>query len=712
MVRSRVVVVVVTGAVVAALLPTVVVAAPAAPRPIAEAAVADAQTASEPEARGIIVQTTASQRRVEKAVAEALPPDVDVDVVDTVDGPGDLSLVQLDAAVDGDVAVDVADAVEQRHDVTFATPNYVVRAFSAPPVSTDDPYLDDQHNLWDRALSGGGYSVRAPAFWWTTRGGASTVVAVLDTGIVANHPDLVDQLVPGYDLVTDEYECPKGGSSCRPRGTFVNADDGDALDADPSDPGDWMDATWAAQCGEQEGTAFASSWHGTHVAGIVAGKADNGIGVAGVAPGVRVQPVRVLGHCGGDTWGIIHGIYWAAGADLGTVENGEFAGTPVNPTPAQVLNLSLGSTMRTAAQRRQACAAYAKPLAFARSRGATVVAASGNDSFTRNVSADLSVPAACPGVVSVGATSRTGHRSYYSQAGSSVDLSAPGGDTVMDRGSDERDGRGEGGIWSSLISAKTRPNASYVTRQYEGTSMAAPHVAAAAALLYSTGATSPAKVEEVLKRSVTRFPARDKRYAAVTVNDGRKNYQLFDLNCTTSRCGTGVLNIGRFATGTGGTPTVGRVVSAEGWRTSRSDVRYAWFLAGTSTVLGAGRTLTVPASAAGRSLSVRISDAEGQETVSTRTVARAPSTTSTSLAKRVSRSKRATLKVKVTGTVRATGTVRVYDGRTRIATRTLSKGKVTVRLPRLSKGKHRVKVVYSGSAALQTSSSTRRITSR
>lgn len=713
MVRSGVVVIA-TGAVLAALLPgTATASTPPAPqRPVAAAAQAEsAPGPAEPQAVGIIVQTSAPEPRVEAAVSDALP--AGVDVVDTVEGSGGVSLVQLDAPVEGDVAVDVAAVVEQRDDVTFATPNYRVEAFSWPPVSTNDPLFEDQHNLWDQERSNGGYSVRAPAFWDTTRGSSDTVVAVLDTGIVAGHRDLAGQLVPGYDFVVDEYRCPKGAKTCTPRKTYVNADDGNGPDADPADRGDWMDKTWASRCKAPKGTRYDSSWHGTHVAGIVAAKADNGFGVAGVAPGVRVQPIRVLGHCGGDTWSIIHGIYWAAGADLGTVEDKEFAGTPVNRTPAKVLNMSLGSTMRTDAQRRQACKAYAKPLAFARSRGATVVAAAGNGTFTRNVSANLSVPAACPGVLSVGATSRTGHRSYYSQAGSTVDLSAPGGDEIMDHESDRYDARGTGGIWSSLITARTRPSTSYVSRQYEGTSMAAPHVAAAAALLYSQGATSPAKVEETLRRSVTRFPARSKRYASVVVSDGRKDYRLFDLNCTTGRCGTGVLNLERFALRTGGTPTVGRTVTVEGWQTSRSDVTYEWFLGDPTQVLGRGRTFTVPREALDRTLGVVVSvPGQDRRFVGTPTVGRSTSTTTTSLARTVSRSKRATLSVRVAGPVAATGTVKVYDGRRLVATATLSEGRAAVRLPRLSKGRHTVKAVYSGSDVLKGSSRSRTITSR
>ena len=98
--------------------------------------------------------------------------------------------------------------------------------------------------------------------------------------------------MPGYDLITN----------------VVVANDGDGRDADPSDPGDWDELD---QCGT--GPAQDSSWHGTHVSGTIAAAADNVLGVAGVAPNVKIQPVRVLGVCGGFLSDIAQGILWAAG---------------------------------------------------------------------------------------------------------------------------------------------------------------------------------------------------------------------------------------------------------------------------------------------------------------------------------------------------------------------------------------------------------------
>jgi serine protease len=684
------------GAVLAALLPAAAVAAPTSPAPVA--------ASQEAPVRGVIVQGSIDAERAADVVGEALPAGAEVS--ETRGGPGGATLVQVDVALDVDEAQAVAQEVAGARGVELAVPNYEVRPFGAPPTSTDDPAFASQHNLWDaRASSPGGYSVKAPSFWGTTRGSADTVVAVLDTGVDLTHPDLQGQLVPGYDLVDDEFTCAPSGA-CSNRGTFINAGDRNGLDGDPSDPGDWMDAAYVKACGggRTKDDYAPSSWHGTHVAGIVAAKADNGIGIAGVAPGVRVQPVRVLGHCGGTTWDTLLGIMWASGADLPVaLDDPYYDDVPVNPTPADVINMSLGSTVTDGADRAALCDLYGQVVAESRARGTTVVAAAGNDSFTKNVSAGYSVPAACPGVISVGATSRTGHRSYYSQAGASVDISAPGGDEILD----------ESSIPSTVNAGRTVPTAP-AYEEYEGTSMAAPHVAAAAALLYSQGATSPTTVEQVLERSVTRFPARSSRYAAYTVTDGRKTYRLYDLNCTTTRCGAGILNLARLNPATGGTPTVGRTVSAEGWQTSRADVAYEWFATDDpATVIGTGRTLVVPTALLGRTLNVRMT-VPGQDAVvvQTPTIARSTSATATSLPKSVSRKKRATLKVSVSGPVPVTGKVQVFDGRKRLTTRTLSKGKVTVLLPRLKKGRHTIKVVYSGSTFLTGSTSTRTITSK
>ena len=139
------------------------------------------------------------------------------------------------------------------------------------------------------------------------------MVAVIDTGYLA-HSDLIANILPGYDFIDDPFI----------------SQDGDGRDSDALDPGDWETAD---QC-YAGSPASDSSWHGTHVAGSIAAKTDNGTGVAGVAFDARILPVRVLGRCGGYMSDIADGMIWAAG---GTV-----SGVPANANPAQVLNLSLG----------------------------------------------------------------------------------------------------------------------------------------------------------------------------------------------------------------------------------------------------------------------------------------------------------------------------------------------------------------------------------
>src|SRR5436190_2016810 len=139
---------------------------------------------------------------------------------------------------------------------------------------------------------------------WDLGNGSGVVVAVIDTGYT-DHSDLVANVLPGYDFVSD----------------VTRSNDGDGRDADAHDPGNYT------------GTS-SSNWHGSHVAGTIAAIGNNAKGVIGAAYGAKILPVRVLGAGGGDGSDIVDGIVWASG---GTVP-----GVPDNPNPAEVLNLSLG----------------------------------------------------------------------------------------------------------------------------------------------------------------------------------------------------------------------------------------------------------------------------------------------------------------------------------------------------------------------------------
>lgn len=323
--------------------------------------------------------------------------------------------------------------------IEYAEPDRILQAQWVP---TDAMYAQQWHYF--DAVGG----INAPAAWDKVTG-AGVVVAVLDTG-VRPHADLAANLLPGYDFIID---------------TLVS-NDGNGRDADASDPGD---ATTAGQC-YSGSPASNSSWHGTHVAGTIAAVTNNGLGVAGVAPSARIVPVRVLGTCGGYTSDIAAGVVWASG---GTV-----SGIPANAYPARVLNLSLGGSGACGTTMQNA-------INSARSRSAMLVISAGNS----NTNASNASPANCAGVITVGATTRTGARTSFSNYGSIVDVAAPGE-----------------GILSTLNAGSTVPGAdSYVPKS--GTSMAAPHVAGVAALMLAKNAAlTPDQVESMLKSSARAFP--------------------------------------------------------------------------------------------------------------------------------------------------------------------------------------------------------------
>jgi thermitase len=269
---------------------------------------------------------------------------------------------------------------------------------ATPRNGEGDPLLAEQ---WGLA------KVQAQAAWATTPGKKETVLAIIDTGIDYNHPDLAGRVIKGRD--------------------FVNNDD------DPMD-----------------GHA-----HGTHCAGIAGATANNGIGIAGVAPGVTLMAVKVLSDQGsGTTDGVCAGIVWAA-------DNG-----------AHVISLSLGGA--GGKQAKQAAVDYA------RSKGAVVVAAMGNNGGNVAV-----YPGASDGVIAVGSTSADDTRSSFSNFGDWITVGAPG---------------------HQILS--TVPGGGY--KAYSGTSMATPHVAGLAALLHSAnpGMSADAITERIKQTADDIGPSR------------------------------------------------------------------------------------------------------------------------------------------------------------------------------------------------------------
>jgi serine protease len=364
-------------------------------------------------------------------------------------------------------------------DVVHAEPDHRKFALRAPA----DPLYPRQWNLFESA---GG--INAPLAWDVTVGSPAVAVAVIDTGILPLNIDLAGRLAVGYDFIREDAP-----------GLFLTANDADGRDTDPADPGSWVSAAEAGQgpfaaCPQPED----SSWHGTHIAGIIAASADNAYGIAGIAWGVRVLPARALGKCGGYTSDIIDALRWSAGIPV--------SGLPSNPNPAQVVNMSLGGRVACGIEEQRAI-----DDALATGRVKAIVAAAGNDAGD---SAGIA-PANCRGVLAVTATDRAGFRASYAAAGANIAIAAPGGFFLSNAAS------AADGILSLFNAGRTVP-AGDAFAYAAGTSEAAAHVSGVAALVLSVnpGLTAD-ELKLVLQTSARAFPT---------------------ATCTTSVCGAGIVD--------------------------------------------------------------------------------------------------------------------------------------------------------------------------
>jgi len=309
----------------------------------------------------------------------------------------------------------IVKALRKRPEVVSARLNYIRKPFRVP----NDEYYSYQ---WHYP------QIDLPQAWDITTGSSDVIVAVIDTGVLSNHPDLQGQLVAGYDFIQDPD----------------NAADGDGIDNDPFDVGDDANGN--------------SSFHGTHVSGTIAAASDNSNGVAGVAWGARVMPLRALGRFGGTDYDIEQAVRYAAKLpnDSGTVP----------AKKADVINLSLGGPTNTTVP--------TEAFRLAREAGVIVVAASGNEATN-----ELNYPASLDGVVSVSATTIRDALAPYSNFGETIDIAAPGGNFSDVNGDGYADG-----ILSTVGSDANGPiQLGYAF--YQGTSMASPHIAGVIALMKS-----------------------------------------------------------------------------------------------------------------------------------------------------------------------------------------------------------------------------------
>jgi len=340
------------------------------------------------------------------------------------------SLIELDGAGKADTLAAVS-ALRADPDVAWAEPNYLRRMDMLPP--------NDERIAQQWALPKG----RLYDAWDRTLGATSTVVAVIDSGIMP-HPDLAGRLLPGYDFITDP----------------ASAADGNGRDADPADAG--------------TEAPTSTGFHGTHVAGIIAAKPGNGTGIAGIDWNCKVLPIRALGveRGTGTDLDITDAMLWAAGLPV--------PGAPSNANPARIINLSFGGAGTSQL--------VIDTVTELRRRGIIIIASAGND----NVNAGGYTPAGVPGLITVGAARYDGARAPYSNFGASVELMAPGGDLTLDQ---DRDGNPDGIL--SLTFSRQQNAFGYV--YYQGTSQAAPQVSGIVSLMLALDpALTPARAEQLL----------------------------------------------------------------------------------------------------------------------------------------------------------------------------------------------------------------------
>ncbi len=323
-------------------------------------------------------------------------------------------------------------ALREQSNIAEASPNYRLRALATNP--NDELY----RYQWNLSL------MNMPQAWDTTTGDPSVIVAVVDTGVLLNHPDLRNNLVGGYDFIKDANI----------------ALDGDGIDSNPDDPGDQSPG--------------GSSFHGTHVAGTVAASTNNNIGIAGVAWATKIMPLRVLGRGG-------------AGTDYDTEQAMRFAAGLANDSGtvparrADIINFSLGGPAISGS--------FQQLINDVRNAGVIVVAAAGNE----NTEAPM-YPASLNGVVSVSAVNINKQRASYSNFGPHVDVAAPGGDNTPDINGDGRP--------DSILSTmgEERANIEFTYRSLMGTSMATPHIAGVISLMKTANPNlTPPNFDDLLK---------------------------------------------------------------------------------------------------------------------------------------------------------------------------------------------------------------------
>ena len=510
-------------------------------------------------------------------------------------------------------------------EVEYAVPNGRRRILSAP---NDPLYAEAAAGVRPTGPDSGQWYLRAPDSTiksaidietaWLRHTGANVVVAVLDTGVRSEHPDLAGQLLPGYDFVSNA----------------TVANDGNGRDADASDPGDWVTDAETRTSTFSDCGASSSSWHGTATSSLVAGATNNSLGMAGSAPDAKVVPVRVLGKCYGSDADIQAGMLWAAGLAVD--------GVPANTNPARVINMSLGGS--------GSCdAGYQDVVNRITAAGVVIVAAAGN-----SAGGPVGVPANCSGVIGVLALRHAGSKVGFSDLGPQISIAAPGGNCINIT---------EGSpclypILAATNSGTRGPVDSRWTDSFDisvGTSFSSPLVAGVAALMMGVQpGLTPAQVRSTLQSTARAFPSTgadngpDDPTPVTQCHAPATGVDQLQCYCNTSYCGAGMMDAGAAVAAVAGplaridvdtaAPTAGKLVQFNGSNSTmapgRTLVSYAWditqsggIVTGFSSATNAATASLTPSAAGSFTVRLTVTDNTGVSIATTRTVSVAAAAT-------------------------------------------------------------------------------------
>ena len=388
--------------------------------------------------------------------------------------------------------------------VRFASPDIQLKR-TAVPAPNDARYAANQASY----LHNGGYAaLRMRDVWEQTRGSSSVVIAVLDSGVLFDNPELKGRLLPGYDFVSQVT--PSTGT--RESGNVLESgsNDGNGRDPDPSDPGDAPPSGFTCPDG-----SIRSSWHGTTVASVAAAQSNNGQFIAGMDWNAKILPVRVSGRCGiASSSDIIDAFYWATGSGRVDPTIG------VNPNLANVINLSFATDTLLFGGGCSVADPVALAIADARARNVSVVISAGNNS-----GGGVQFPANCAGAIAAGAAQQNGQLAAYTAKGA-------GGSFLTIHAAGDSSGF-YAGVTNTGASTPVGNGTSVAL--FAGTSFSAPLVAGTISLMKAVRPSlTPVQIDNLLRNNALAYPA--------NADFGASLFRPSRRNCTASSCGEGLLN--------------------------------------------------------------------------------------------------------------------------------------------------------------------------